>query len=519
MIRYTLAASMMLSAAAGAQQTGPSFPGPAPTTAPDGTVIQTWTQITGDESSPGALFGFGRFIVAGTGGQKACDAFSVTTSDKKATPTITARTNAAPKHFPITVCEFEFHTSWTSASLYSGGKPVVLWHQPNFGGYWASFPTLYSVGARTPDQISMVSIGDSGCRNNTDQVCDYFVQWPFQAIAEQAATLEPDLVLHVGDYRYANKNSDDTWNLWYQEFFYPAQKLLLESPWIMVRGNHERCGYDNYTAVDAPWGTGWNLFLQPLDAASSVQCPANITNGMADPTGYQPPYIVDIEPWYPFSDGSYTNRFVILDTSSNTDLTSLQTNFTTAIVGTYPMSNVWWASHRPIWGVNPYPPVTSEDNNLAESLTSATSAYGYGPADPCWQNEFLPCALKTVMSGHIHNLERVQFFWGGTGKYADDWQRPMQYVSGNSGVVLNPMMNASPCTFTVPQSDAKKYGANLTATVDWENHHGFTFWQRGQGFYGQSGWQETRYLYDGGSWTKKIPQDLSQISTPPTCAP
>lgn len=508
-----LAAGILLSTAATAQQPNSSFAGPDPTTAPDGAVIQTWTQITGNDSSTHELTGFGRFIVASTKGQKACDAFTVTTSDTKATPTITARTNAAPKQFPITVCEFKFDQSWTSASLYAESKPVALF----FGGAWARFPTLYSVGSRTPDQISMVSIGDSGCRNNRDQQCGSF-EWPFQAIAEQAATLSPDVVLHLGDYRYANKNSNDSWHLWYQELFYPAQRLLLESPWITVRGNHERCGYDNFTAVDAPWGTGWNLFLQPLDAASSLQCPAKITNGTPDPTGYQPPYAVDIEPWYPFSDGDYSNRFVILDTSSNTDITSLQTNFTTSIGSTYQKENVWWASHRPIWGVNPYPPVTSEDNNLDESLTSAMNAYGYGPVDPCWTEEYLPCTLRTVISGHIHNLEQVQFFWGGTGKDADNWQRPMQYVSGNSGVVLNPVMNASPCTFTVPQSDSKKYGANLTATVDWENHHGFTFWQRGQGFYGQSGWQETRYLYDGSNWETKVPQDVSSTSSQTTCA-
>lgn len=516
MIRNFLAASITLGTAAIAQQPGSGFIGPDPSTAPDGTVIQTWTQITGNDSSTDKLTGFGRFIVASTQGQKACDAFTVTTSDTKATPTITARTNAAPKQFPITVCEFEFDQSWTSASLYSEGKPVILWHQPDFGGYWASFPTLYNVGSRTPDQISMVSLGDSGCRNNSEQQCGPST-WPFQAIAQQAAVLNPDLVLHVGDYRYANKNSNDIWNLWYQELFYPAQKLLLESPWIMVRGNHERCGYDNYTAVDSPWGTGWNLFLQPLDATSSVQCPANITNDMSDPTAYQPPFTVDVEPWYPTNDGGYANRFIVLDTSSNSDISSLQTNFTTAIRDTYPRTFVWWASHRPIWGVNPYPPVTSEDNNLDESLTSALKAYGGVEGGACWSNSLLPCPLKTVMSGHIHNLERVQFFTGGSGNHAWDWQRPMQYVSGNSGVVLNPPMSSSPCSFTVPQSDPKKYGANLTATVDWENHHGFTFWQRGPAFSGQSGWQETRYLYDGGVWVKKSAQDLSATSTLPTC--
>ena len=34
----------------------------------------------------------------------------------------------------------------------------------------------------------------------------------------------------------------DAWDTWKASFFDPAAPLLTAAPWIMVRGNHERCG-------------------------------------------------------------------------------------------------------------------------------------------------------------------------------------------------------------------------------------------------------------------------------------
>jgi hypothetical protein len=175
---------------------------------------------------------------------------------------------------------------------------------------------------------------------------------------------------------------------------------------------------------------------------------------------------------------------------------------------------VWWLAHRPIWGLNPYAPVSAMEANLEQSLTTAIKTAGPAP-DSCWQNPGLPCSLKTVIAGHVHNLERVQFF--GSGADAGVWQRPMQYISGNGGVVLNPAMSGSPCAFTVPQSSPDTLGPNLPATVDWVNAHGYTLWTRGPAFPDPSGWREVRYLFEGGSFFAVDPPKLDGTSASQTC--
>src|SRR4029077_7394097 len=97
----------------------------------------------------------------------------------------------------------------------------------------------------------VVVIGDTGCNNDkgTSQDCRDLQAWPFSRVAVAAAGLVdgspgPDLVIHVGDYRYRTNTSgniSDTWENWYKDFFKPAEPLLLAAPWVMIRGNHENC--------------------------------------------------------------------------------------------------------------------------------------------------------------------------------------------------------------------------------------------------------------------------------------
>ena len=50
----------------------------------------------------------------------------------------------------------------------------------------------------------VVIIGDTGCRieGSIAQACNDPNRWPFATIASAAAKLNPDLVIHVGDYDY-----------------------------------------------------------------------------------------------------------------------------------------------------------------------------------------------------------------------------------------------------------------------------------------------------------------------------
>lgn len=114
----------------------------------------------------------------------------------------------------------------------------------------------------------IVVIGDTGCRLKASghefQGCNDAWDWPFPRVLAQALALQPDLVIHVGDYHYRESPcpagmaacagspwgyGDDTWQA---DFFQPAKALLAAAPWVFVRGNHEAC---------ARAGQGWLRYL------------------------------------------------------------------------------------------------------------------------------------------------------------------------------------------------------------------------------------------------------------------
>lgn len=507
-----LSAAFILSASIAAPASGQI--GPSPLSAPDGSVMAAWTQITGNGSKQGDLTGLVRVALAGTGGQTACDSYNLQVlGDATApTPALKARQNAVPSKFPVTVCEAPADPKWNTIVLTTGGKKAPLWLPDGAAGPYASFPTLHAVGRRNGGQIQMVTVGDTGCRDNSQQSCTSSATWPFGTLSDAAAAQTPDFVLHVGDYRYSHKGHSDSWKYWYEEFFYPARNLLLTSPWVMVRGNHEACGYDNPTPVDAPWGTGWFYFLQHHDAANSLSCPADSTESTPDPTAYQPPWYFDVGV---IGGGTLRapHRIIVMDSSTDTPSSKQVANFTTMLGDTAATNSAWWTGHRPIWGINPYSPVSALEANLEQDLTTALKSFSQGT--PCWADSNLPCSLRTMIAGHIHNLERVLFF--GTGSKSQSWIRPMQYVSGNSGVVLTPPMQASPCAFKVPQYSPSTFGPNLAATVDWQNAFGFTLWERDPLTQELSGWKETRYLLDGGTVVPSSPPSITGTVTSPTC--
>lgn len=98
--------------------------------------------------------------------------------------------------------------------------------------------------------------------------------------AATAAKLQPDLVMHIGDYHYReNACPSDIagckdspwgygWDTWEADLFKPAAPLLAAAPWIVVRGNHEEC---------ARAGQGWFRLLdtQAYSAKRTCDDPAN----------------------------------------------------------------------------------------------------------------------------------------------------------------------------------------------------------------------------------------------------
>lgn len=106
----------------------------------------------------------------------------------------------------------------------------------------------------------IVIFGDTGCRADDKQRCNVS-DWPLIKVIDEARddarTKDTNLVLHVGDYMYVKF---DVWETWRASFFDAAKPLLEAAPWVMVRGNHERCGEHG----DAP--NGFSLFFGITDA-------------------------------------------------------------------------------------------------------------------------------------------------------------------------------------------------------------------------------------------------------------
>jgi hypothetical protein len=160
----------------------------------------------------------------------------------------------------------------------------------------------------------IVVLGYTGCRmasaGNLFQACNDPAAWPFRTIADSAAAMAPDLVVHVGDYHYrenacpegdagcAGSPSGYGWDTWEADVFAPAEKLLAAAPWVVVRGNHESC---------ARAGQGWWRFLDPRPLQPRQTCDDPANDALGD---YSEPYAVPVR-----TTGGRAAQFVVFDSS------------------------------------------------------------------------------------------------------------------------------------------------------------------------------------------------------------
>lgn len=126
----------------------------------------------------------------------------------------------------------------------------------------------------------IVVLGDTGCRLKASadeyQPCNDASGWPFARVLARAAALQPDLVIHVGDYHYRESPcpadnagcAGSPWgygdDVWQADFFQPARALLAAAPWVFARGNHEDCRRA---------GQGWLRYLD-AEAGPARSCAA-----------------------------------------------------------------------------------------------------------------------------------------------------------------------------------------------------------------------------------------------------
>lgn len=249
-------------------------------------------------------------------------------------------------------------------------------------------------------------LGDTGCRikGRTVQACNDPSAWPFPEVAQHAAALHPDLVIHVGDYLYresacpsgdircAGSPSGDNWATWDADFFTPGKPLLRAAPWVVVRGNHEECDRA---------GAGFLRLLGPLPFTEGAPCTEHVA-----------PYAVPLGG----VDLIVMDNANAVDRGTSSDLVrTYQDDF--ASLPKLSSGPMWLTMHHPIWGVVKlqFGMVVGGNSTLMEAE----------------QSTGMPADVDLMLAGHIHTFEAINY----------DNNLPPQLIVGEGGDLLD---NAPP---------------------------------------------------------------------------
>jgi hypothetical protein len=314
--------------------------------------------------------------------------------------TISAPSESKPSAFAVLTCEREIPIGAARATIDGVALPLPR-----------------------PDPQRIVVLGDTGCRikrsDNLFQACNDPGRWPFAAVADSAAALRPDLVIHVGDYHYrenacpagnadcAGSPSGYGWDAWEADFFAPASKLLAAAPWIVVRGNHESC---------ARAGQGWWRFLDPRPLGARRDCNVPDDDAVGD---YSEPYAVPLG-----SAAGADTQFIVFDSSlvgirplAPTD--RMHVTYRAQLEKAFELATrrpqTFFMNHHPIlaFAANPERPQAPYPGNAG--LQSVLE--GLHPT------VLFPPNVQALLAGHFHVFEVVSFAT----------PHPVQFVAGNGG--------------------------------------------------------------------------------------
>lgn len=362
------------------------------------------------------------------------------------------RAKPSPPAFPVLTCEATIPPGATSASIAGGDLPLPR-------DVTERFAVIGDTGCRIEEGHATQDCNDpdawpfAGLAQVVAELVSWFTGEPrrgdFSSLAQSIAELDPDLIVHVGDYLYRESPCPEgdagcagspygyTWDTIEADFFAPAAPLFSAAPLVLTRGNHESCSRA---------GAVWFRFLdtRPIEP----EC--------AD---YTQPYAVDV--------GGL--QFVVFDSSAASDTSvdptqvqhySEQFERVRNIAG----SRSFLVTHRPMWvfghaGEQDGQEVLFIDN---ETLQAASD------------NE-LPAGIQMVLSGHVHLFQLLGF----------DIARPPQLVVGNSGTDLDPAV-------TTPLAGLEMAGATV-AVGDTLDEFGFATLEA-QG----AGWHLTWRDMEGG---------------------
>ena len=357
--------------------------------------------------------------------------------------------NSKPSAFTTTTCEFLVPAGAIAATVAGINLPLPK-----------------------PAVNRVVIVGDTGCRisiGNVYQACGDPTQWPFSVIAKAAAAMQPDLVLHVGDYEYRDNPcppgntacAGQPWgygsDAWAADFFTPAAPLLRAAPWVMVRGNHEVCNRA---------GQGWYRYLDPnpFDGTDVKTCddPANDNAG-----NYNDPWAVS------FGD----TQFIAFD-SSNAAKTAYSPPafqpYTTELAEAAGLSsnpnllNIF-AVHHPVLGYTAANPPTVGNAALQSVMNAA------------FPGNYYPPNTAIAIHGHVHDFQALSF----------GSNHPATFVAGNGGDNLD---SALPAVFN-PNGDLPAPNTVVNAFA-YSQEFGFMVMDR-VGAVGAKNWKFWSYRTDG----------------------
>jgi hypothetical protein len=356
--------------------------------------------------------------------------------------------NSKPAVFTTTTCEFMVPAGASAATVAGLKLPLPK-----------------------PVVNRVVIVGDTGCRisiGNVYQACGDPTQWPFSVISSAAAAMQPDLVLHVGDYEYRDNPcppgntacAGQPWgygsDAWTADFFAPAAPLLAAAPWVMVRGNHEVCNRA---------GQGWYRYLDinPFDGSDVKTC----DNAANDNAGnFNDPWAVS------FGD----TQFIAFDSSNAAKTAYVPAAFqpyTTELGEAAGLANAnllnIFAVHHPVLGYTAANPPTVGNAALQSVMNAA------------FPGNYYPPNTAIAIHGHVHDFQALNFASN----------HPATFVAGNGGDNLD---SALPAVFA-PNSDLPAPSTVVNAFA-YSQEFGFMVMDR-VGSVGQKNWKFSSYRTDG----------------------
>jgi hypothetical protein len=264
--------------------------------------------------------------------------------------------------------------------------------------------------------------------------------YPFPSIAQAAANLNPDVVIHVGDYQYRdNECPPDVagcagspwgygWDTWEADFFAPAQPLLAAAPMVLNRGNHEQC---------TRAGQGWYRFLDTnqYDGTPGKDCNLSANDNIGS---YNAAYGVQLraDTQAIVFDSNNVSKNTITNSGSNAvqwQAYTAELAQAAAIASSPSMFNIW-TNHHPILGFA-----------QSGSTTTMGQVALLDVMEAAYPSTLFPPNINMVLHGHTHLFEAIDF-----SQVSAPSTYPATFVSGNAGTQLDTSLpNPFPSSFTL----------------------------------------------------------------------